>query len=392
MSKCLLRCYSIMRHRFVNFLLANSKNYTVLPKVPFQLTRNQAPTKPAQLDLQLKRMKDSYMEQFLFFKSDPMTRELYINFAGNIRIAKLLENLDALAGAIAYQHADDGKIFNNSDSQITIVTASIDRIDLLKMPTAKLDLKISGNVTFVGHSSMEVTMKVSHVIFKESTTNVMKDIQGYESKDMESNLPIHAAASPELAEILKRIYYGKNNKIGAKLNDAIEKEIPVMTAKFCMVARDALNQTAVQVHPLKLETAEEHHVFNKGNQTRNLKRIQAQQSLAKQPPTADELKNVHQLFLKTQLSQGVLHPQQGISSLLEYSTKKESFPGMVFMRDTSLESVSIMQPQDRNIHNFIFGGFLMRISYELSYCTSMIYANQGSVQFMAMDDVMFRKP
>eukprot|EP00835_Amoeboradix_gromovi_P006766 NODE_876_length_3515_cov_0.125293.p3 type:complete len:130 gc:universal NODE_876_length_3515_cov_0.125293:709-320(-) len=34
----------------------------------------------------------------------------------------------------------------------------------------------------------------------------------------------------------------------------------------------------------------------------------------------------------------------------------------------------------------------MRLAYELAYCTSMIYTNQASVQFMAMDDIVFRKP
>eukprot|EP00835_Amoeboradix_gromovi_P006764 NODE_876_length_3515_cov_0.125293.p1 type:complete len:333 gc:universal NODE_876_length_3515_cov_0.125293:1754-756(-) len=321
----------------------SKSSYTVLPKAPFQLIKN-PPLRSANLDLKLKSMKDSYIEQFLFFKSDPMTRELYINFAGNIRIAKVLENLDAMAGAIAYQHADDGKIFSNPDSQITIVTASVDRIDLVKMPSAKLDMKIYGNVTFTGHSSMEVTLKCSQVIYKKDSSDLIKDIHGFDSKDIESSLPIHTAASPELSEILKRIYFGKSNSRVKELNQNIEREIPVMTATFCMVARDALTQSAVQIHPLKLETKEEHSIFNKGAAIRNLKKTQAQQSLVKQPPTSSELKSVHELFLKTQLSSGVLHAQQTLSSLLHYSSTP-NYPGMVFMRDTSLESVSIMQPR-----------------------------------------------
>ena len=103
-------------------------------------------------------MSDSFIEQFLLFQSDPLTRELYINYAGNIRIAKVLENLDALAGAIAYQHADDNSIFKNDDSQITIVTASVDRVSLLQFPSPDLDMRIYGHVSYVGHSSMEVTL------------------------------------------------------------------------------------------------------------------------------------------------------------------------------------------------------------------------------------------
>lgn len=64
-----------------------------------------------------------------------------------------MEDLDALAGAISYKHADDGKA---DSSPLTIVTASVDRIDLLK-PLGVSDLRLSGHVTYVGYSSMEST-------------------------------------------------------------------------------------------------------------------------------------------------------------------------------------------------------------------------------------------
>lgn len=62
-----------------------------------------------------------------------------------------MEDLDALAGAISYKHTDDGK---TDSSPLTIVTASVDRIDLLK-PLGMSDLRLSGHVTYVGYSSME---------------------------------------------------------------------------------------------------------------------------------------------------------------------------------------------------------------------------------------------
>jgi acyl-coenzyme A thioesterase 9 len=58
--------------------------------------------------------------------------------------------LDALAGAIAYKHVD-----NPVDAPpVTIVTASVDRLDLL-LPNQPVDLKLSGHVAYVGKSSME---------------------------------------------------------------------------------------------------------------------------------------------------------------------------------------------------------------------------------------------
>ena len=64
-----------------------------------------------------------------------------------------MEDLDALAGAISYKHCDDGK---SDSSPLTIVTASVDRIDFLK-PFGVSDLRLSGHVTYVGYSSMEGT-------------------------------------------------------------------------------------------------------------------------------------------------------------------------------------------------------------------------------------------
>jgi acyl-coenzyme A thioesterase 9 len=58
--------------------------------------------------------------------------------------------LDALAGAIAYKHVDNSA----EDPPVTIVTASVDRLDLL-LPNQPEDLRLSGHVAYVGKSSME---------------------------------------------------------------------------------------------------------------------------------------------------------------------------------------------------------------------------------------------
>lgn len=72
-----------------------------------------------------------------------------------------MEDLDALAGAISYKHTDDGK---TDSSPLTIVTASVDRIDLLK-PLGVCDLRLSGHVTYVGYSSMESKLFVGVYCF-----------------------------------------------------------------------------------------------------------------------------------------------------------------------------------------------------------------------------------
>lgn len=97
-----------------------------------------------------KTMSDSYMEEYLPFKSSPTLLDEYITTGGKVRIGKILEDLDALAGAISYKHMDT---FVDSPP-LTVVTASVDRMELL-MPNTVEDFKLSGHVAYVGKSSME---------------------------------------------------------------------------------------------------------------------------------------------------------------------------------------------------------------------------------------------
>ncbi|KAF9413487.1 hypothetical protein BGZ94_000712, partial [Podila epigama] len=113
-----------------------------------QLSQGGAPAHTYQKrELVLKTMQDSYTEIILPFSTDKALLEEYINFGGAVRHGKILEDLDALAGAISYKHTDDGK---TDSSPLTIVTASVDRIDFLK-PLSVRDLRLSGHVTFVGY-------------------------------------------------------------------------------------------------------------------------------------------------------------------------------------------------------------------------------------------------
>ena len=100
-------------------------------------------------------MKDSAVQVYLPFKSDQLTREDYVNFYNGVRLSKVLEDLDALAGSVAYLHADDG---NPETEPLLIVTASVDRIDLLQPLSINEDYRLTGYVTHVGTSSMEVSI------------------------------------------------------------------------------------------------------------------------------------------------------------------------------------------------------------------------------------------
>ncbi len=46
----------------------------------------------------------------------------------------------------------------------------------------------------------------------------------------------------------------------------------------------------------------------------------------------------------------------------------------LFMDDTSLENTFTCQPQQRNMHGRVFGGFLMRRAFELAHSTAYMFA------------------
>lgn len=80
----------------------------------------------------------------------------YCNPWGLFRVGRLLEDLDALAGTVAYEHCRSA---NPLDKDLHIVTASVDRIKYLHRPNLKDDITLSGRVTWVGRSSMEISMR-----------------------------------------------------------------------------------------------------------------------------------------------------------------------------------------------------------------------------------------
>ena len=334
------------------------------------------PTKPAQLQLKSKTMRESFIQQFIFLKSDPFSKELYIGSDKQLRISKLLENLDALSAAIAYRHLDDGHILTNTDMLISVVTASVDRIDLITIPSFNMDLKIYGHVSYVGHSSMEVSLTIIHILYNQDYK--LPDLQVFDN----SSIPIYTAASPESSGIVSRVYLDSGNMHVNELNKNIIKTIPVMSAKFLMVARCALLHKAVQVHPLKLRNEKEQTIYNNGHQLRNLKRLQQQQSLLNFPPTPSELKTIHDLFIN-ELNGNLLHHQSATINGMADLNK-------CYMKSTTLEITLVTQPQDRNVHNFIFGGYLLKTAFELAKTTAILFTNCKLVDFQNMDDVLFR--
>ncbi|XP_068126156.1 acyl-coenzyme A thioesterase 9, mitochondrial isoform X2 [Hyperolius riggenbachi] len=274
-----------------------------------------------QEDLPPRRMKDSYTEVMLPLGSQPEIREKYLNVDNKVRFGRILEDLDSLGVLICYTHT---KSDSSSASPLSIVTALVDKIDLRKqIISPDCDIKLTGYVSWVGKTSMEVKMHM---------------------------LQLHDGAYS-----------------------------PVLDATFVMVARDPENKRPAFVNPLVPEGEEEKKLFHQGEMNKLRRVAFSTASLLKMAPTEEERKIIHDIFLNT------LDPRT-----VSFRSRVLP-PNSVWMEDAKLKGLEICQPQQRNIFNRIFGGFLMRKAYELGWATACSYG--GSRPYLvAVDDIMFQRP
>lgn len=158
-------------------------------------------------------------------------------------------------------------------------------------------------------------------------------------------------------------------------SDFMAKPTPntVLFARFTMVAVDSTTGKSVRVNPLITNTEEEKKLAEYAQDCKSRKRLAGESDLSKAAPTAEERLTLHDVYLK-------------------YADKKEVGPeNSAWMEDMTMQSVFIMQPQDRNIHNKVFGGYLMRRAYELAHATGSVFA-KTNVGLLSLDEIIFKKP
>ncbi|KAL6146783.1 hypothetical protein ACLB2K_057460 [Fragaria x ananassa] len=252
------------------------------------------------------------------FSSDYILREQYKDPWNEVRIGKLLEDLDALAGTISVKPC---YAVDTTTRPLVLVTASVDKIVLKKPISVDIDLKIVGAVIWVGRSSIEIQLEVT-----QSTK-------------------------------------------GCGTSDSL-----ALSANFIFVARDSKTGKAAPVNRLLPETEREQFLFKEAEARNNLrKRTRGGQKR--------EFENGEVNRLESLLAEGRIFCD--MPALADRDS--------ILLRDTSLENSLICQPQQRNIHGRIFGGFLMHRAFELAFSTA--YAFAGLVPcFPKVDLVDFLRP
>ncbi|CAG7984911.1 unnamed protein product [Penicillium olsonii] len=212
---------------------------------------------------------------------------------------------------------------------VSTVTAACDRITIENPLMEICDLELSGQCTYAtGRSSMEISLQVTK-------------------------------ARPEGVE--------------AKPEDVL------ITCAFTMVSLDPITKLPVPVPPLIVESEEEKRLYLKGEENSRAKKALRTRSLLQKAPDDEESNLIHSMWTK---EMSYLNPQIA-------TTRPKN---QVFMSDTVLKSAMIMQPQDRNRHNFmIFGGFLLKQTFELAFCCAASFAH-ARPNFVALDPSTFENP
>ncbi|KAG9311056.1 HotDog domain-containing protein [Chiua virens] len=144
---------------------------------------------------------------------------------------------------------------------------------------------------------------------------------------------------------------------------------------FSMVCRDARTHKAYSVNPLVVGTVEEQALYCMGKNAQNRRKILALQSLSRVPPSSEEAEELHHTFLKY----GRVDQPYSLQS------------DQMWMGDTKLEITMTMFPQERNVHQKVFGGYLMRLATELGFSNACLFT-KSRVSFHSLDSISFRKP
>ncbi|EAW10171.1 putative acyl-CoA thioester hydrolase [Aspergillus clavatus NRRL 1] len=219
--------------------------------------------------------------------------------------------------------------YKHAGDSVATVTAAVDRITIENPLMEICDLELSGQVTYAtGRSSMEVSLQVT--------------------------------------------------KVPAE-GEQVKPEDVLITCAFTMVSLDPATKKPVPIAPLLVENAEERLLFHQGEENYQAKRALRTRSLLEKAPDDEESELIHNMWTKE-------------VSYLNPESPAQRPSNMVFMSDTVLKSAMIMQPQDRNRHNFmIFGGFLLKQTFELAFCCAASFSH-ARPNFISLDPSNFENP
>ena len=281
------------------------------------------------------------------FEHDNDLREAYRNPWNEVRIGRVLEDLDSLAGNIAFAHCDDADVATRPQ---LLVTASVDRVRLLRPLRLKEDMTLTGAVAWVGTSSIVIRMEAWPADHPDAPTD--PDVHNPTATDR-----------------------------GGKKNEY--EPGPSLTADFTFVARDSVTNKGAPVNPLVPETDEQRDLFE-----RTARRVEAKRARMRSERTngadgalSPELAESKRLFVED-----VTRAARALRELPALAPAQD-----VAMDATRTENMFVAQPQQRNLSGRIFGGFLLRRAFELAFATTYVFGG-AKPKFHSVADMNFLRP
>ena len=112
----------------------------------------------SQEELVTRSMKDSIREVVIPLGDDLLVRDKYLTFYRTVRIGKLMEDMDTLAGIVGYKFYQGPSKYVGK-APFALVTASVDKFHL-KESYIRSDRNIwmTGFVSYGGRTSLEITI------------------------------------------------------------------------------------------------------------------------------------------------------------------------------------------------------------------------------------------
>ena len=233
------------------------------------------------------------------------------------RFGLLLEDLDSLAGNVAFAHCDDG---DPATPAPLLVTASVDRLLLRQRLTMAAVMKLRGRTM--------CDRKLSHLA-RSCRSFFCFRYTG------ESSLVIRIDAETQCADALSSL----------------------LTADFTFVARDPKSNLAVRVPQLLVQGDTQHSEWETVQDRVALRKMRA-------AAAARDDRSSSAVTAAALIEQGRL--------LTELPGPSKS--GAMLSAATALENTFVTQPQTRNMSGRVFGGFLMKRAFELAFSTAYMFS------------------
>jgi acyl-coenzyme A thioesterase 9 len=289
------------------------------------------------------------------FNADDDLLESYRNPWNAVRMGRVLEDLDSLAGNIAFQHCDDA---DRSTRPQLLVTASVDRVRLLRQLRLDQDVILSGAVAWTGRSSMIIRMEAWPANHPDAPSD-----------------PQHVASNAHARS-------SSSSSSSSSSADAYARGSgPSLSADFTFVARDPLTNRAAALNPLVPDTPETRALFEE-----TARRVERKKRRAKTLAAGDAGLSESLAADKASFVEERARRSRSLSELPALAP-----PDVISVAATLCENIFVAQPQQRNLSGRIFGGFLLRRAFELAFATTYVFGG-ARPYFKQVSDMNFLKP